>query len=182
MTTFREGCRFCDTNGDLQILPLRYAVIGADETKSVSMLPALSGTLGDGVTRIALGISNARYFVRPLRCGYLYVLIERKAKKTWQGYAVSKGGELYRFDPEDGEAPEIQPFVCDRGTHGIHASFVHIPDSKDVTRIWMLFTPDLVTKRMLDLLKQYETTDYSGIMQVFHLRTGKKGTRSSNTP
>ena len=175
MTTFREGCRFCDTNGDLQILPLRYAVIGADETKSVSMLPALSGTLGDGVTRIALGISNARYVVRPLRCGYLYVLIERKAKKTWQGYAVSKGGELYRFDPEDGEAPEIQPFVCDRGTHGIHASFVHIPDSKDVTRIWMLFTPDLVTKRMLDLLKQYETTDYSGIMQVFHPADWKKG-------
>lgn len=176
MTEFRKDCMFCDTNGDLQILPLRYAVIGADETKSVSMLPALSGTLGKDVTSIALGIPNARYAVRPLRCGYLYVLIERKGKKKWQGYAVSKGGELYRFDPEgDKGAPAIQPFVCDQSAHGIHASFVHIPDSKDVSRIWLLFMPDPATKSSLKTLRDCDALDNSSMMQVFRPADWKKG-------
>jgi hypothetical protein len=180
MTT-PQTCNFCDSNGDLQILPLRYAVIGAARDKdshreAMTWLPKLSGTLGEWVTHIPLGLPELRYVVRPLRCGYLYVLIERNGEKKWEGYAVSKGGELYHFDPEDDIAdPEIQDFVCTQGGHSLHASFVHIPDSKNVSRIWLLFTPDLVTKKRLEFLKQYETTDHSTILQVFKPADWKNG-------
>jgi hypothetical protein len=144
-----KDCKFCDKRG-LLWLPLRYGAVGSAQPGALDALPRLSGKLGQGVADLAL--TRARYAVRLLRPGYLYVLIERKGVKYWDAYRVLEDAFLYKFNPE--EPPLTEPsFSCDRSTCGINASMVAIPEALDVPNAWSLFTPTALTKAKLDAYK-----------------------------
>lgn len=144
-----KDCKFCDKRG-LLWLPLRYGAVGSAAPAALASLPALSGNLGQGVTDVAL--ARAKYAVRLLRPGYLYVLLERKGIKYWDAYKVLEDAFLYKFNPED--PPQVEPtFSCERHTCGINASMVAIPEAKDVPNVWSLFVTAPLTKAKLDEYK-----------------------------
>lgn len=144
-----KDCKFCDKRG-LLWLPLRYGAVGSAQPAALNSLPKLSGKLGQGVSDLAL--THAKYAVRMLRAGYLYVLIERKGIKYWDAYKVLEDAFLYKFNPE--EPPRTEPtFSCDRSTCGINASMVAIPEALEVPNVWSLFTPTPLTKAKLDEYK-----------------------------
>lgn len=138
----KKGCTFCKPQG-FNFLPLRYAVV----TGAAGDWPELASPLGANVNNKALNVS--RYTVRLLREGYLYVLVERKSGKQWQGYAVTPGGMLAQFPV--GKPPNAQiPFTCDLATDGVGASLVSVEKIEEVTAIHMLFSPDVVPVTVLD--------------------------------
>ncbi len=144
-----KDCKFCDKRG-LLWLPLRYGAVGAASLSALDPLPKLSGKLGAGVSDLTL--MKAKYAVRLLRSGYLYVLIERKGVKYWEAYRVTEDAFLYKFPPE--VPPTVEPkFSCERHTCGINASMVAIPEAKEVPHVWSLFTPAPLTKAKLDEYK-----------------------------
>jgi len=144
-----KDCKFCDKRG-LLWLPLRYGAVGTAMPAALDLLPKLTGKLGQGVSDLAL--TNAKYAVRLLRPGYLYVLLERKGIKYWDAYRVLEDAFLYKFNPED--PPQVEPtFSCERHTCGINASMVAIPEAKDVPHVWSLFAPTPLTKAKLDEYK-----------------------------
>jgi hypothetical protein len=145
-----KNCKFCDKK-DFRFLPLLYAAVGADQPSALMALPALSGKLGAGV--IDLPLTHARYAVRIVREGYLYVLIEREGVKYWQAYQVVPDSFLFQFTADD-PPQRVTPFTCERtGLGGVNGSVVNIPDAKTVPNIWVLFTPDPLTKAKLDEIK-----------------------------
>lgn len=141
----KKDCKFCDKKG-LLWLPLRYSAVGVDTPDAISSLPTLSGKLGKGVTDLAL--TEAKYAVRLLRSGYLYVLLERKGIKYWEAYMVLDDAFLDKFTPEDPPQTARQ-FSCEPHTCGINASMVAIPEAKDVPKLWALFTPSPLTRAKL---------------------------------
>lgn len=139
----KKDCTFCKPKG-FTFLPLRYAVVC---NAPASQWPELTSPLGANVVNKTL--SASRYTVRLLREGYLYVLVERKSGKQWQGYAVTPGGMLARFPV--GNPPSAQvPFTCDLATDGVGASLVSIEKIDEVSAIYMLFSPDVVPVTVLD--------------------------------
>jgi hypothetical protein len=149
-----KSCRFCENKGDLLILPLRYAVVRVSSAEYASVLPALSGTLGDMVTDIALKNPCIRYAVRPLRKGFLYLLLERNGIKRWRAFAVTDNAELCEFSPKI--PPSITPeFGCKVAGHRLATSTIRIEKSADVQRAWLLFMPDAMTPAILMCYKQY---------------------------
>jgi hypothetical protein len=160
----KEDCKFCDKKG-LLWLPLRYSAVVADKRGDLDSLPALSGTLGKGVTDLAL--TEATYGVRLLRPGFLYVLIERKGIKYWTAYKVLEDAFLYQFEPE--QPPQVTPeFSCDRTVCGVNASMVGIPNAREVKRIWALFTPSVMTKaKLAEFKKNADAYAADGKMQTF---------------
>lgn len=144
-----KDCKFCDKRG-LLWLPLRYGAVGAANLAALDALPKLAGKLGTGVSDLTL--TKAKYAVRLLRSGYLYVLIERQGVKYWEAYRVTEDAFLYKFAPEN--PPLVEPkFSCERHTCGINASMVAIPEAKDVPNVWSLFTPAPLTTAKLDEYK-----------------------------
>ncbi|MFT3930581.1 MAG: T6SS effector BTH_I2691 family protein [Spongiibacteraceae bacterium] len=170
----KQGCRFCDKNG-LLILPLRYAALAADDASS--LMPDMPGKLGNHVKNIEL--SRGKYAPRLLRPGYLYVLINRQGIKYWEAYAVLEDAYLYKF-PAD-TPPTIMPtFSCKPDVCGLDASCVSVDKVDQVTAMYFLFTPTLLTKRKLDEYKQKaESFVGNGKMQKFDPKGWvKSGARS----
>jgi hypothetical protein len=161
----KKDCPFCDKHG-LMILPLRYSVAVADDIgKELAAIPALPGHLGDGVKD--LNLTHGKYVPAMLRAGYLYVLVERKKIKSWEGYFVTDEAYLYKFRVEMPPATKIE-FTCDPTTCGIDASMISIDKASDVEKVYFLFTPSPLTPAKL---KEYKA-DPDGLvakkkMQVF---------------
>jgi hypothetical protein len=147
-------CKFCSEQGDLLILPLRYAVVCDENPATIAPLPAISGTLGDSfATGVALS-DKAKYAARPLRSGFLYVLLERSGVKNWQAYCVTKEACLYSFPPNN--PPTVQPeFLCNVAGHCVNASMIKIDKASKVQKAYLLFTPDPLTSRKLKFISDY---------------------------
>lgn len=170
----KKDCKFCDKQG-LMILPLRYSVAVSEQPAELSALPkALPSTLGNGVADFAL--TNGRYAPALMRTGYLYVLIERKQVKSWEGYYVTDDAYLYKF-PVD--APPAAPvaFSCDPVSCGIDASMVSIDKANDVEKVYFLFTPYAMTRAKLDEYKKDpDGLVKAGKMQIFRPKAWLAGT------
>jgi len=161
----KPDCKFC-ADADMMILPLRYAVVCSSH--DIKLKP-LSGTLGGNVNKTVLSPASsnhkqAAYSVRPLRPGYLYVLLDRGGVKSWQAYAVTQGAELYKFMEK---MPPSEPpvFSCTTEGHRINASMIHIQNPCKVEKAWMLFTPNPLTPAKLDEIKK--APDSCAAMQTF---------------
>ncbi|WP_412769236.1 toxin VasX [Ralstonia pseudosolanacearum] len=64
-------------------------------------------------------IKTARYGVRMLRAGYLYLRIERRGLLEWEGYAVHPHGYLQQFPvmlPEAARHDRLRARMHDRPT------------------------------------------------------------------
>jgi len=155
MTEQKKDCAFCG-EGDMLIFPLRYAVLGADDDVSFPSiskvhLSPLPDTLGktDCYIESALTNCNVRYTIRPLRRGFLYVLLVKSGKKEWQAYEVTEGAELCSFPAND---PLLAPavFSCTTYGHRVNASMVKIKNPQEIEKAYMIFTPDPITETMLN--------------------------------
>ncbi|WP_313244419.1 T6SS effector BTH_I2691 family protein [Stenotrophomonas rhizophila] len=138
-------CEICDQKG-LPIMPLRYAVARNDfETKA----PSLREPFGADVTSIALPDEHAKYTLRVLRQGYLYVFNEKRGQ--WRGYVVSQGGFLLEYDLEAGPPPDVGTAKpCARMSKSASSRCVMIPDAEKAGNIWMGFSDTAWTAAVLE--------------------------------
>ena len=122
----------------LPIMPLRYAVLRNDDTS-----PALTGDmLMPELTERPLG-DSARYGVRLLRPGYLYVYDE--ARSELKGYYVNENSTLYNFDLDKPVDACDRTFTCTMD-HQAKASLLTIPDARKATFVWLAFSDVQWTK------------------------------------
>ena len=153
MANQKKDCKFCG-DGDMLIFPLRYAAMYSETGMMMSQLSA-APTLGAKVSDIKLSTKYTMYTTRVMRRGFLYTLIqyEGQAANLWQAYIVTKDAKLYSFDVD--EPPPVGPpqFSCDPYECGVNASMIKIKDAKKATKVWMLFTPNPLTKIMLGHIK-----------------------------
>jgi len=130
----------------LPIFPVRYAVL----RNNANSPAALSGDLAyPGLAEKERQLGHAaRYGVRLLRPGYLYVYDE--AAKKLDGYFVNGDNTLYRFNPnkplKDGE----NNFPCKSMEHQAMASMITIPNAKKATKVWLTLSDVQWTKDVCD--------------------------------
>jgi hypothetical protein len=148
-----KKCPICDQKG-LPILPVRYEV---SRVQSVKRLPMqLSAPFS--ASQIKLPPNYARYTLRLLRAGYLYVFNERR--QHWSGYVVSDDAHLVEYDlrapaPKLGDA---QP--CSRMAASQTGRYLVIPDASHpelLGKIWLAFSSAAWTD---EILKQHQSADY----------------------
>ncbi|HBO0987441.1 TPA: hypothetical protein SL402_002489 [Pseudomonas aeruginosa] len=141
------------------ILPLRYGAVGGTEIQR-GQLPSLPQHLRR--PHQVGELSQSAYALRPLRPGFLYVLIQRKGEPyAWHSqYRVSELGTLNFIEPE---TPWAQPASVSVGVDGIKGLTwmlkVHDVDSIDDLRL--LYSPAPLTKEGLDkyrVLQMYRDT------------------------
>ncbi|WP_223550527.1 T6SS effector BTH_I2691 family protein [Pseudomonas sp. A-B-19] len=122
----------------VSLLPLRYAVIGHTDS-------ALPPALARAEPLASLPLTAARYAVRALREGYLYVFIHRTAtdwvcEGAYQTYSSGLCKAVWPATPDDlglGGLPDFGDRV------------IQVSDPEDVNEARLLFTPDLLTPRLL---------------------------------
>ncbi|PSS46183.1 T6SS effector BTH_I2691 family protein [Pseudomonas sp. BBP2017] len=126
---------FVTCKRSVAILPLRYAVIGNAQGAPAppAHLPA------------DLALSSAQYAVRAIRAGYLYVFTQR----LQQDWTCEGAYQTY----SSGLCKALWPAPAERPTYGSVPDFgdlvIRIADPEDVLEARLLFTPDLLTPRML---------------------------------
>ncbi len=122
----------------LPIMPLRYAVL-----KNDGAFPALDGDLNmPQLAERPLG-DSARYGVRLLRPGYLYVYDE--ARSELKGYYVNENATLYNFDLDKPVQDCDRTFTCTMD-HEAKASLLTIPNARNATFVWLTFSDVQWTK------------------------------------
>ena len=122
----------------LPIMPLRYAVL-----KNDGAFPALDGDLNmPQLAERPLG-DSARYGVRLLRPGYLYVYDE--ARSELKGYYVNENATLYNFDLDKPVQDCDRTFTCTMD-HEAKASLLTIPNAKKATYVWLAYSDVQWTK------------------------------------
>ncbi|AWH87259.1 T6SS effector BTH_I2691 family protein [Limnobaculum parvum] len=138
------GCPACKKEGDLFLLPLRYAAVCKED--GFPVLPLPNGAEGKFS---AMPLTASSYSTQMLREGFLYVLEERASSVRWRGFTVSAEGCLNENDPE--KLPDIPPkFACDITTDGVNAACINFQNSDQINLISMIFSPDKMTQSRLD--------------------------------
>lgn len=172
-----KNCKFCDKDGTAWVYPLNYAVAVSGTPSDLAALPALDGTLGAGVTDIALS-ANARYVVRRPRQGFIYVLIERFGYRYWRSYMVLEDSFLYEFAAEQPPTAPVE-FTCERNACGVGASVIGIEKVSTVDNVWMMFVPTAMTKAKLDEYRSNAPSYASkGKMRYFDAKGWVAGSRA----
>ena len=133
----QEHCPNCTKTG-LPIFPVRYSVARNDDEVR-DKAPALFAPYGDGVEAIQLPEDKARYTLRMLNNGYLYVYDE--ARDDWRAYQVDDSGTLHEF-PVGESAPPLDPAeaVCSRHGAPDIATCVTVEVAEEAEIIWMAFS------------------------------------------
>ncbi|OPK55564.1 T6SS effector BTH_I2691 family protein, partial [Ralstonia solanacearum] len=130
-------CDDCKREG-LPILFTRYAAGYSSRPEGLSILDKFKPTGRLQAQPGGVPIKTARYGVRMLRSGYLYLRIERRGLLEWEGYAVHPHGYLKQFwvmKPEDSKAQ----IACQRDARPANNSLVWVKDAKNVKSLWYAF-------------------------------------------
>ncbi|QHB56927.1 hypothetical protein GRB31_18100 (plasmid) [Ralstonia solanacearum] len=140
-------CDDCKREG-LPILFTRYAAGYSSRPEGLSILDKFKPTGRLQAQPGGVPIKTARYGVRMLRSGYLYLRIERRGLLEWEGYAVHPHGYLKQFwvmKPEDSKAQ----IACQRDARPANNSLVWVKDAKNVKSLWYAFHPDPIDPQHL---------------------------------
>ncbi|WP_427949438.1 toxin VasX [Achromobacter kerstersii] len=145
---------------EVAILPLRYAVITNDGNAIDVLAPALAPQLGAGLPPLEGG--EARYAVRTMRRGYLYLFTKRLGndwfcESAYRSYDSGLLKRVFPYAPEhflpDNPHLDRQPSVdalYGSGESGPGGWTLRLRAPEDIEELRALFTPDLLTDRMLD--------------------------------
>ncbi|NWL76210.1 hypothetical protein DM872_05055 [Pseudomonas taiwanensis] len=138
------------------ILPLRYGVVGGTEIQR-GELPSLPAHLRRPHQVGAL--SQSDYALRPLREGFLYVLIKRKGEPyAWHSqYRVSELGTLHFIEAELPWAPPASVSVGVKGIKGL-TWMLKLNDVDGIEGLRLLYSPAPLTRDGLNkyrVLKMY---------------------------
>lgn len=162
---------------EVAILPLRYAVLTDAGPALEALAPALPPHLSAGLP--PLQGEHARYAVRTMRRGYLY-LFTKRFREDWScesAYRTYDSGLLKRVFPYAPQRFEREPLHEQRASvHDLHGSAESGPGGwtlclkapEDIEELRALFTPDPLTKRMLDLISSF--SPLRNQLQAFDIR------------
>ncbi|MFK1566644.1 T6SS effector BTH_I2691 family protein [Pseudomonas aeruginosa] len=154
-----------DCKSEVAILPLQYAVAtGRDKATLEQLAPELPANLGTELPPLAT--EGVRYAVRAMRSGYLYAFVSRA--KTWKCESAFKTTGKGNFIPIWPYAPDLPytPPLAERFKQGGWTILFTSPEDIDEARL--LFTPDPLTERMLDRIR--DTPSLRNKLQAFDIR------------
>ena len=147
-TYSEEGHSACVTcKRSVAILPLRYAVLGsAAPGESHLPVPELPKPLAPST----LVLNTARYTVRPLRHGFLYLFVQRYAagwvcEGAYQTYDSGLCKPLWPTDGDGARYGSPMPIIGER--------VIRLTDPEAVVHARMLFTPDPLTPRLVETIR-----------------------------
>ena len=179
--TCKNPCDQCAQTG-LPILFTRYGAAYSSTDKGTVALDKLkpSGNLKNQPGGIAL--QTAKYNVRMLRAGYLYIRIETSCRRpAWFGYAVHPHGYLTRFDVD--HPKEAQSLAaCSPQDWGANRSLVWIKGAEDVTKLNYLFHPDPVDPDHLDKVIDKNLDTYTQSFDVASWAHGSTTAPDTSVP
>jgi hypothetical protein len=141
------SCNMCKKKG-LPILPVRYSAFANTKAHSAAgAMRLMGGRFGDGVTNIAL--KKAKYALRTLRYGYVYVFYPKTGR--WQAYAVTVEGNLYEYPLDMNIDRSLeQPFNCHQAGHAQLAQCITIEDAEKAGVVYIAFSDERWTKKVRD--------------------------------
>ncbi|MDQ0014380.1 hypothetical protein J2W23_002771 [Variovorax boronicumulans] len=177
----KNPCDQCAQSG-LPILFTRYAAAYSCTDKGAAALDKLkpSGSFKSQPGGIAL--QTARYNVRMLRAGYLYIRIETNCRlPAWFGYAVHSHGYLTRFDVDHPKEAEGLA-ACSPQEWGANRSLVWIQGAKDVTKLNYLFHPDPMDPDHLSKVIDSDLDKYTQSFDVAGWASGSKAAPGTAVP
>ncbi|QSI33459.1 hypothetical protein GNX71_29390 [Variovorax sp. RKNM96] len=177
----KTPCDQCVQTG-LPILFTRYAAAYSCTDKGAAALDKLkpSGNFKSQPGGVAL--QTARYNVRMLRAGYLYIRIETNCRlPAWFGYAVHSHGYLTRFDVDHPKEAEGLA-ACSPQEWGANRSLVWIKGAKDVTKLNYLFHPDPVDPEHLSKVIDGDLDKYTQSFDVASWANGSKTAPDTAAP
>ena len=147
-TYSEEGHSACVTcKRSVAILPLRYAVLGsAAPGESHLPVPELPKPLAPST----LVLNTARYTVRPLRHGFLYLFVQRYAadwvcEGAYQTYDSGLCKPLWPVNGDSAHYGSPMPIIGER--------VIRLTDPEAVAQARMLFTPDPLTPRLVETIR-----------------------------
>ncbi|WNN39643.1 T6SS effector BTH_I2691 family protein [Pseudomonas inefficax] len=151
-TGYRPALRnspVADCTRRFELLPLRYAAVGGNPAQR-ARLPKLPGYLSP--FQDVGDLTHSDYAIRPLREGFLYLLIKRHSEPAYQWhsqYRVAPNGSLLyiRADAPWESAPNaanLEEIIRGFGWT------ITLYDLDDIQELRPLFSPSPLTPRMLD--------------------------------
>ncbi|WP_341889775.1 T6SS effector BTH_I2691 family protein [Variovorax sp. YR752] len=169
----KTACSQCSQAGT-PILFTRYAVAYSATDKGAAALDTLKPNGKFKTQPGGIALQTAKYNVRMLRAGYLYIRIETVCRRpAWFGYAVHPHGYLTRFDihhPQEAEGLA----ACSPQEWGANRSLVWIKGAKDVTKLNYMFHPDPVDPDHLSKVIDGELAKYTQSFDVASWANGVK--------
>lgn len=132
-----------------ELLPLRYAAIGGNPAQR-ARLPKLPGYLSP--FQDVGELTHSSYAIRPLREGFLYLLIKRHSAPAYEWhsqYRVAPNGSLLYISADS----PWEPAPLTGNLDDIIRSFgwtITLYDLDDIQELRPLFSPSPLTPRMLD--------------------------------
>ncbi|MCU6615503.1 hypothetical protein OCO52_03425, partial [Achromobacter mucicolens] len=154
-----------DCKSEVAILPLRYAVVTSEDPEALAALaPDLPRNLGLGLP--ALQAKGVRHAVRAMRQGYLYAFIKRFGKwnceSAWRATGTGVFSPFWPYSPDLQYAPEPRRLL------GYGGWTILFKAPEDIQEARLLFTPDVLTERMLDKLR--DTDSLRNKLQAFDIK------------
>nr|WP_157055440.1 T6SS effector BTH_I2691 family protein [Achromobacter spanius] len=156
---------------------MRYAVLTDADPALEALAPALPPHLASGLP--PLQGEHARYAVRTMRRGYLY-LFTKRFRNDWScesAYRTYDSGLLKRVFPYAPQRFEHEPlYERPASVHDLHGSAESGPGGwtlclkapEDIEELRALFTPDPLTTRMLNLISSF--SPLRNQLQTFDIR------------
>ncbi|MFP3994817.1 T6SS effector BTH_I2691 family protein [Pseudomonas capeferrum] len=138
-----------DCTRRFELLPLRYAAVGGNSAQR-ARLPKLPGYLSP--FQDVGELTHSSYAIRPLREGFLYLLIKRYSAPAYEWhsqYRVAPNGSLLYINAD---AP-WEPAPSTGNLDDILSAFgwtITLYDLDDIQELRPLFSPSPLTPRMLD--------------------------------
>ena len=132
-----------------ELLPLRYAAIGGNPAQR-ARLPKLPGYLSP--FQDVGELTHSSYAIRPLREGFLYLLIKRHSEPAYQWhsqYRVAANGSLLYISADAPWAPAPSASTMAEIMRGFGWT-ITLYDLDDIQELRPLFSPSPLTPRMLD--------------------------------
>ncbi|WP_406821078.1 T6SS effector BTH_I2691 family protein [Pseudomonas sp. KnCO4] len=138
-----------DCTRRFELLPLRYAAVGGNPAQR-ARLPKLPGYLNP--FQEVGELTHSSYAIRPLREGFLYLLIKRHsaAAHEWHSqYRVAPNGSLLYISADAPWEPAPSAGNLDEVVRGFGWT-ITLYDLDDLEELRPLFSPSPLTSRMLD--------------------------------
>lgn len=151
-----------DCKRSITLMPLRYGIIASPDPQDAALLaPELPANLGSAIRKTPL--AHARYAVRCLRQGYVYVFVKRRARHydCEATYRVHHNGLLQPVFPDEPDQPLP-------GIHNLGRWTLTVRDPEDIEEARLLFTHDPLSPAMLGRYR--DLSAYRDQLQRFDLR------------